>query len=229
MTQSREVKRIPTALEPLKPKLKELWETGSIDLEEFLSQRRIAIVGTRNLDQRQTAAATVLAEQLAESGWAIVSGLALGTDQAAHRGCLRVGRPTAAVIASGFDRLAISARPLAKQIQANGLLLSEAKPDQRIERWRLVNRNRIIAGLSEAVIVFQSGCDGGTIYTVRDAWRLGRRVYSTSDSAAGRILLEEPARRLPELLKNFQLTIAERKLLGDRPLAQPLKDLNWLL
>jgi hypothetical protein len=79
--------------------------------------------------------------------------------------------------------------------------------------------------MSEAVVMFRSSSSGGTLYTVRDAWRQGKPVYTDQGSEAGKILLEEPELKLPGLLKQFQLKKSEQEQLSDQPLAKHVSEL----
>lgn len=173
-----------------------------------LPARAVAVVGTRQPSPRSEHIARQLGSTLAEQGFAVVSGLALGIDRAAHIGALAVpSGTTVAVLGSGV--LSIypdSHRALAKAAAARGTLLSEVAPNARPNPASLVARNRIISGLSEAVIVVESTIDGGAMHAARRAVEQGRAVYALDNDAGGnRALLACGAQPIAPDLRGFAL------------------------
>lgn len=158
-----------------------------------------AIVGTRHPTLAARQLAGMLAETLARDGWAIISGLALGIDTAAHQGALRTGGLTVAVLGSGLRTVYPPANAaLAEHIAAHGALLTEVHPAAGPSSGALVARNRLIAGLSDVVIVVEAGTDSGSLYAARFASRYGRPVFTVESMAAGnRRLHVEGAHLLP--------------------------------
>ena len=137
-----------------------------------MAARRVAIVGTRRATGYGLGVATDLGEALTRAGVSIVSGLALGIDAAAHRGSVDVdgGAAPVAVVAGGLDAPCPRRnRPLADLVAARGVVVSEAPPGVRADRWRFPVRNRVIAALSELVVVVESPGAGGSMHTVREA------------------------------------------------------------
>ena len=136
-----------------------------------LDRRRVAVVGTRNATRYGIGVAEQLGARLAAGGVAGVSGLALGIDGAVHRGLLRTGgAPPVGVVGSGLDCVYPPRhRSLWREVGERGLLLSELPLGMRPTRWSFPARNRIIAGLSEAVIVVESRQSGGSLYTAVEA------------------------------------------------------------
>lgn len=146
----------------------------------------VAIVGTRHPSQQARFLTLQLAMKLAQAGYTIVSGLALGIDTAAHVSALTAGGSTVAVLGSGLLNVYPEAnRPLAEKIRATGALLSETHPRCGANAQRLVSRNRIISGLAQSVIVIESQADGGAMYTARFAGEQGRPVYTFDLPASG--------------------------------------------
>lgn len=152
----------------------------------------VAIVGTRKPTSYGTAITLELAEKLAKRGVVIISGLALGVDGTAHQGALNVGGRTIAVLASGVDLITpTSHRHLAEQILAkNGGILSEYEPGTPPLAHQFLERNRLVSGLADAVIVTEASAKSGTMNTVMHALEQGRDVYAvpgniTSPSSAG--------------------------------------------
>jgi DNA processing protein len=159
----------PAALidDPLPPPV--VFAQGDLGL---LGGRRAAIVGTRNATAAGRDTATTLGRQLADADVHVVSGLARGIDGCAHRGALQTageGRPIA-VVASGHDVVyPREHRALWASVAEQGLLLSEAPPGTQPEAYRFPMRNRVIAALSEIVIVVESREQGGSLITVSEA------------------------------------------------------------
>ena len=149
-----------------------------------LAGRRVAIVGTRRATPAGRQIAYDFGALLSEAGARIVSGLALGIDGAAHQGALdAVAAAPIGVVAGGFD-LPYPARHrvLWQQVAAAGVLVSESPLGVRSEGWRFIARNRIIAGLAEAIVVVESRDAGGSIITADAALRRGITVMAVPGS-----------------------------------------------
>jgi DNA processing protein len=152
-----------------------LWFRG--DVTAFAAPA-IAIVGSRAASAVSLEAATRIAEGLAASGVVIVSGLARGVDSAAHRGALRHGR-TIAVLGSGVDRIYPAEHAdLAATIAAQGAVISEYPPGYAPLPFRFPLRNRIISGLSRAVVVIEASEQSGSLITAGCALEQGREVMA---------------------------------------------------
>jgi len=161
--------------------------------------RAVVVVGTRRPSPAARDLAEAGAAALAARGWTIVSGLAEGIDAAAHRGALRAGGRTLAVLGSGVRCVYPPQHAaLAEEIAAHGALLAEVPPGAAPERPALVARNRIISGLSRAVIVVEAGPSSGSLHAARFARAQGRTVLTIPASVEGnRRLLSEGAGALP--------------------------------
>jgi DNA processing protein len=146
-----------------------LFTIGRLDA---LDRRRVGIVGTRNATVAGLATARELGHDLAEAGVTVISGLALGIDGAAHDGVRRAGGPgqPVAVVGSGPDVVYPRRhRDLWRWVVEDGLLMSEWPPGTPPEAWRFPERNRIIAGLCEVLVVVESRERGGSLITARMA------------------------------------------------------------
>jgi DNA processing protein len=167
--------------------------------------RAVAIIGTRTPRPESAELAQTLAYELASRGWTIVSGLALGIDAAAHHGALAANGRTLAVLGSGLMRVYPPANhDLAHRIAADGVLLSELHPDEKVSPQHLIARNRITSGLSRAVIVVQSGEDSGSMSTARRARQQGRTVFAVLGGDAGcEALLADGAHALEPAALDF--------------------------
>lgn len=153
-----------------------------------LDARRVGVVGTRNATGPGHQFATRLGRELADAGVGVVSGLAKGIDAAAHRGALAADHGAAVgVVANGLDS------PYPRQnaqlwevVAARGLLVSEWPPGTEPEKFRFPLRNRIIAALSEIVVVVESRERGGSLTTVREALERGVDVMAVPGSVHSR-------------------------------------------
>lgn len=141
-----------------------------------LSRRRVGIIGTRSATQRGKFFARHIGEELAMNDVCVVSGLARGIDVEAHVGAMAmprdVGCGPVAVVASGLD---VVYPPEHKRIWAEigrrGLLISEAPPGTSPQPHRFPMRNRVLAALSEVLVVVESRAAGGSMITVREAMK----------------------------------------------------------
>lgn len=175
-----------------------LFGRGSYTLADF--QQAVAIVGTRRPSAQGRAAALRLASSLAQQGWIIVSGMALGIDTAAHQGALAVPDAiTLAVTGSGVLNLyPPQNRVLAQAIMQRGLILSEKHPHATASAPNLVSRNRMISGLCRHVIVVETERDGGAMHAAECALNNERRLYTVDLPASGnRLLLARGAQAIP--------------------------------
>lgn len=145
-----------------------------------LRARRAGIVGTRNPTQRGRQTAVRFGHELAAAGVAVVSGLAKGVDGDAHRGVLAAdGAPPIAVVANGHDDpYPRRHRELWSAVARRGLVLSEWPPGTRPDAFRFPLRNRILAALSEVVVVVESRRTGGSLITAREAAARGIDVLA---------------------------------------------------
>ena len=144
----------------------------------------VAIVGTRNATDYGIQMATTLAHDLASMGITIISGLAIGIDTAAHRGALKAGGRTIAVLAGGLDSIYPQRnRGLARQIVESGSLISEYQLGVRSKRDHFPRRNRIISGLSRGVVVVEAAKKSGATWTVKWALDQNREVFAVPGNA----------------------------------------------
>lgn len=140
---------------------------GSI---EDRDSHAIAIVGTRNPTAYGMKAAYSISKELAQNGITVVSGLARGVDTAAHRGALDGEGRTIAVVGSGLNRIyPAENRALADLIQRRGAVVSEYGEDAEPKRYNFPKRNRIVSGLSQAVLLIEAPEKSGSMLTLEGA------------------------------------------------------------
>lgn len=157
-----------------------LWR-GDLDV---LAGARVAIVGTRSCTRYGREVAFELGADLATAGVAVVSGLALGIDAAAHQGVLSVDRaPPIGVVACGLDVVYPRRnKELWAAVASRGVLLSERPLGSPPEQWRFASRNRVIAAFGDVVVVVESHARGGAVITAREAMAQGRTVQAVPGS-----------------------------------------------
>lgn len=187
----------PIALDALSDAPPVLFMRGAVTAAD---ERAVALVGTRHPSRAGQHVAVELAACAADHGWTVVSGLAAGIDGAAHQGALAAGGRTLAVLGSGMRNIYPPPhRALAGQIAAQGAVLAEVSPDARPHSAALVARNRLISGLSRAVIVVESGVTSGSMHAARFAGDQGRLVLAVDNPSPGnRQLIASGARPLPD-------------------------------
>ena len=161
---------------------------------------RVAVVGTRSMTDYGHRVTELLSGELARHRITVVSGLALGVDAVAHAACVDAGGHTIAVLPGGVSNASITPsrnRALAKRIlQSGGTLLSERAPDAAIQPFHFLLRNRLIAALSDAVVVTEGDHDSGALVTARLALEAGREALAVPGS-----LWSEGCRGTNELIK----------------------------
>lgn len=146
---------------------------------ELLGRRSVAVVGARSCSPYGGQVARMLGRELAAVGLVVVSGLARGIDGDAHRGALESGGLTVGVLGCGIDRdYPASHAQLSRRIEEQGLVVSEYEPGIEPAPWRFPARNRIIAGLCEAVVVVEARERSGALITADFAVDEGRDVFA---------------------------------------------------
>ena len=172
-----------------------LYVWGRLDAKD---RHAIAVVGTRRASNYGLTVADRLAYQLARVGFVVVSGLARGIDAAAHRGALKGGGRTLAVLGSGLDCVYPPENAdLARSVASQGAVISEFPLGTSPDRVTFPVRNRIVSGLSMGVVVVEAAPGSGAMHTVDDALEQGRTVFAVPGRVDG------PGARGPHrLIKN---------------------------
>lgn len=228
---------IPSILAAIPAPPKELYVMGELGL--LMQMPRVAIVGSRKVSPYGRHVTQRLAESLARAGVVIVSGLALGVDAIAHKACLEAGGKTIAVLPTSLDSIYPSShRHLAEAIVGQGgALVSEYAPGMPGLKKNFIERNRLVSGISDAVLITEAAIKSGTLHTANYALDQGKTVMAvpgnvtspTSEGTnnllkSGAIMVTEAADVLAAL--NLALIGSQRQLpLGSNREEQVLIDL----
>ncbi len=188
----------------------------------------VAVVGSRACSLHGQMTAERLAHDLAAHGLTIVSGLARGIDAAAHRGALKAGGRTIAVLGSGLLRMfPTEHEALARQIAESGAVVSEFPLRAEPLAWHFPQRNRVIAGLALGAIVVEAATRSGALITATHTLEQGKEVFAVPGAAGSPMnrgahaLLRDGARLVEsaeDVLQDLQSALAQcvRTLGGDR-------------
>lgn len=173
--QAISVDDLPVRLQPVKRFFGGLFVWGD---RSALDKPTVAIVGTRAASTYGKAATQKFAERLVDAGVTIVSGGALGVDAAAHQATLKAGGRTVAVLATGIDGVyPASHRTLFQQIRESGCLVSQFAVGHKPREHTFLQRNAVIAALSDAVLIVEAPERSGALATANAAAELGKQVF----------------------------------------------------
>ena len=210
--------RYPAALAAIHDPPPEIWIRGQIGA---LSLPAVAIVGSRAASPYAIEVARRLGADLARRGIAVVSGMARGVDSAAHRGALEADGVTIAVFGCGVDIIyPREHKALAARIGERGALVSEFRPGLPPLKGNFPQRNRIISGLSLAVVVVEAAEGSGSLITADFALEQGRAVLAVPGNVLGgrnhgaHALLRDGAKLVEcvdDILEELPLTFGESK------------------
>ena len=216
----------PASLSEINNFPKQLYYMGDISI---LRKRCAAVVGSRNTNQYGRSTAVAIAGKLAEKDVAVISGMARGIDTCAHRGALDAGGSTVAVLGCGVD-ICYPEENLAlkKELEERGLILSEYPPGTMPMPYHFPQRNRIISGLSEMIVVVQARNSSGALITAELAAEQGREVCAVPGNIDSQYnlgnnkLIKDGARPITnpgDVLEAMRLDVLDdetvRKLLSD--------------
>ena len=184
-------KGFPECLRQIPSPPRQLYHLGA-PLEELLQKPRLTVVGSRAVSAYGRQVTIELVSRLAEQGIAIVSGLALGIDGLAHQTALDVGGLTVAILPGPLDNIVPATnRRLARSIlERGGALVSEYAAGEVPHKQNFVARNRLMAGLGQALLITEATEKSGSLHTARFALEQGKTVLAvpgniTSRGAAG--------------------------------------------
>lgn len=144
-----------------------------------ISDKAIACVGTRKPTRLSYNAANYLIPQWINEDCSVISGLACGVDKISHQACISAKGKTVAVLAHGLDTIYPKENSsLADRIlESGGILMSEYPIGTKTDKFRFINRNRLIVGMSKAVVIFECDAKGGTMHNVEHATKLRKPIF----------------------------------------------------
>jgi DNA processing protein len=218
----------------------ELFYLGASPLT-WLDRPRVAIVGSRAVSTYGKEVTARFARELAERGVVIISGLALGVDGIAHQACLDAGGTTVAVLGNGLDKIypAIHTQLATRILERGGTIMSEFDVGMPGFKYNFIARNRIVAGLSQALLITEAAEKSGTLHTAKFALEQGREVLAvpgniTSPGSQGTNNLIKmgaaPATSVNDVLYALGLDHAHSAQLrkqGDTPAEQTIIDMLY--
>ena len=202
-----------------------LYFKGNLDNEIF--ENCLAVVGSRRLTSYGKRIAEQIVTEIASAGITIVSGFMYGGDEAAHTAAIKAGGRTIAVMPCGIDLIHPEYQEkLYYQIQENkGLIISEYPEKFPPEKWTYPKRNRIVAGLSKAVLVIEAGLNSGTLITAEFARKFKRKIFSVPGpiysevSKGSNFLIKKGAVMVTEaqdILKYYEISCAKPGLAQEK-------------
>lgn len=148
------------------------------DVSILQKPKKIAVIGSRHATDYSVQAIQVLLPPLIEHDYVIVSGLAKGADSLAHKATIRYGGKTIGILGHGFFHLYPKENEqLAQEMARNHLLLTEYPPYVGVKKWHFPMRNRIISGISDALVVTEAALKSGTLITTEHAIDHGKDVF----------------------------------------------------
>ena len=183
----------------------------------------LAVVGSRRLTSYGRKMTEQLVTEIAASGVTIVSGFMYGGDEAAHRAAAEAGGRTIAVMPCGIDMIhpEYQEELYNKILKNKGLIISEYEGKFPPANWTYPRRNRIVAGLSKAVLIVEAGLNSGTLITAEFAKKFGRKIFAvpgplTSEVSKGTAqLIKEGAEVVTEardILKDYNISLTKPNL-----------------
>ena len=169
--------KYPYSLRDIKNPPQRLYYKGNIDLLNYDS---IAIIGSRDITEYGKNIERKFVKDIALRDIVIVSGMAIGADRIAHEETLSNGGKTIAVMGTGFNHIypVENVDIYNRILDENGLVITEYSDDTKFKSSNFPNRNRIISGLSKAILVIEAEYRSGTSITAKLGWEQGKRVYA---------------------------------------------------
>lgn len=166
--------------------------------KKILQKPMVAVVGSRRASGKANEKTAAVVGALLKRGLVIVSGLARGVDGYAHKACLGQGGKTVAVLAHGLERVyPVEHQGLAEKIvKGGGALVSEQPLGAKIKREYFLERNRIMVGMSQGLVVVEAQRRSGSLASANRAASMGREVWAVAGTLGTDLLIEEGAGKL---------------------------------
>ncbi len=216
----KENKNYPKILKEISDAPSELFWKG--DWNDEIFENTLAVVGSRKMTSYGKRVTEEIIGNLAFYGITIVSGFMYGIDAVSHKSALNAKGKTIAVMPCGVDVVHPSyQKSLYKEIEENGLIVSEYEKEKPSEKWIYPRRNRIVAGLSKAVLVVEAGEKSGSLITANLALKYKRKlfavpgsIFSPTSKGTNNLIkknLAEPVLCAEDVLKFFKKNKTENK------------------
>ena len=172
--------KYPEKLRKIKNPPKKIYYIGNIEL---LEKPIFAVIGTRNISEYGKKYGKFFSTELAKK-FVIISGMAVGVDTIAHKSALEIGGETVAVLGSGFDNIfpKENIKLFNQIIEKNGLIISEYSPNEYAKSSNFPQRNRIVSGLSDGVLIVEAGYRSGTTITAKLAKEQEKKIFAIPGS-----------------------------------------------
>lgn len=223
-------------LKSVKPAIKNIYYKGNIDLLTG-DYPRLAVVGSRRMTEYGAKVIEKWMGELVNAGVIIVSGFMYGVDQKAHRTCMDLGGKTIAVLGWGIDLQANESdiEIYEKILEVNSLIVSEYEGEMKGALWSFPARDRIMAGISDAILVVEAAEKSGSLVTAKFANKFGKKVLAvpgqvTSKVAEGtnRLIKDGEAKLVSsasDIMFEMGLGLGQIPLLIDRYISDPILSL----
>lgn len=216
------LKKLQPCLGPKKLYYKGNWPASRQGGSDDIFKNCLAVVGSRHLTYYGRKATEQIVTECAAAGITIISGFMYGGDEAAHSAAVRCGGRTIAVMPCGINRIhPESHKKLYQEIlDNNGLIISEYESDLQPQNFTYVQRDRIVAGLSKAVLVTEAALNSGSLITASYAKKYGRKIFAipgqiTSEVSKGTIKLikegAEPVAEANDILSFYKVLVSQKK------------------
>jgi len=181
--------RYPERLKSIDDPPEKLYFKGSFDDQIF--NNCLAVVGSRRMTEYGKRICTKLVRRISSRGITVVSGFMYGIDATAHRAVVSVGGRTIAVMPCGIDRIhpQYQKKLYKKIIEKEGLIISEYPKKKAPQKWTYPQRNRIVAGLSQATLVVQAAKESGSLITADYAEKFNRKIFSVPGPLTSKVSL----------------------------------------
>lgn len=216
------LKKLQPCYGPKKLYYKGNWPLADARGKDNIFENCLAVVGSRHLTFYGRKVTEQIVTEAAAAGITIVSGFMYGGDEAAHSAAVKAGGRTIAIMPCGIERIhPANQKKLYQEIlENNGLVISEYEGDAQPQNFTYVQRDRLVAGLSKAVLVTEAALDSGSLITASYAKKYGRKVFAvpgqiTSEVSKGTIKLikegAEPVTEANDILSFYKVLVNENK------------------
>lgn len=235
ITDKKYPKELKEALKRLIPSMgsKRLYYKGAWDDEIF--KNCLAVVGSRHLTSYGRRATEQLITEVAAAGITIVSGFMYGGDEAAHTAAVKCGGRTIAVMPCGIDLIHPPQQKKLYQeiLDNNGLIISEYEGNLQPQNFTYVQRDRLVAGLSKAVLVTEAALNSGSLITASYAKKYSRKVFAlpgqiTSEVSKGTLKLikegAEPVADANDILRFYKVLVSQKRVVASASLRSASAD-----